>query len=83
MARGQRIQAMAIAPTMLSICAAGPVRVCQNSSKVAAQGPAPRSASVRLNRPRSPRLCHASKAQPNTAVNGKPSIIVAICQPWR
>ena len=70
-----------MAPTMLSDCAAGPVRVCHSNSDAAASAGAA-AASVRRNSERSARLRIASRVQPISPVTGKAAMTTAVRQPW-
>jgi hypothetical protein len=80
--KGTRAHTKATAPGTASICAAGPVRVCQNRSKVAAK-PGRAAAIVRRSFSRSIRLRQIRTSQPIKPLTGSARMIVAIRQPWR
>ena len=79
---GANIQTSVTAPGMASICAAGPVRVCQNSkaSAIAAGTMAPR---IRWSRSTSRRASQASRPQPISPAAGRPRMKLVVRQPWR
>jgi len=81
-ARGSRNHVSAAAPTVASICAAGPVRVC-HSSKSDAAIPGTAAPMIRRRSSRSARFIQASRIQPIAPVTGSAAISVAMRHPWR